>query len=178
MVTKVAQLFGMPAGGAAMSDIAVHVRASISSDVTAMVDFVEERRLQYEAHQPVFWRKADDSTQKSKLFFSALIANEAVTTLTAVEGSEVVGFLIALDTPAPPVVNPGGPTVTVDDFCVSNPSRWADVGTALMDQLRQIGRRQQWRQMVVICGNADTTKKRFLQSVDLSIASTWWTATF
>ncbi len=156
----------------------VGVRASVSSDVTAMVEMIEQRRRQYETFQPVFWRKADDSAQKSKFFFSALVANEAVTTLSAVEGAEVVGFLIALDTPAPPIVNPGGPTITVDDFCVASSARWPDVGTALIDRLRQIGRERQWRQMVVICGDADTAKKHFLQSVDLSIASTWWTATF
>jgi hypothetical protein len=161
-----------------MAETAVRVRPSVVEDVTAMVDLVEQRRKQYETYQPVFWRKAENSAQMSKMFFSALVANDAVTTLTAVEADELVGFAIVLETPAPPVVDPGGPTVTLDDFCVKTPDRWPDVGAALLSEVRDTGREKRWRQLVVICADADLEKKQFLQTCGLSIASNWLTAPF
>ena len=153
------------------------IRPSEAGDVPAMVDLVEQQRRQYETYQPVFWRKAENSAQMSTMFFAALVANEAVTTFTAVENDEVVGFAIVLETPAPPVVNPGGTTVTLDDFCVKAPDRWGDVGAALLAGVREFGRAKCWRQLVVVCADADTAKKQFLESADLSLASTWWTTT-
>lgn len=160
-----------------MANPAVLVRPSETDDVNAMVELVEHRRRQYETYEPVFWRKAEGSAQMSELFFSSLVRNEAVSTLSAVENGEVVGFAIVMETPAPPVVNPGGPTATLDDFCVKTPARWEDVGTALLEAVREVGRAKHWRQLVVVCADADLAKKQFLASADLSLASTWWTTT-
>jgi hypothetical protein len=55
---------------------------------------------------------------------------------------------------------------------------WSAVGGALIDRLRAIGCRRGWRQLVVVNAAADLPKTRFLESIDLSVASTWWVGTF
>lgn len=157
-----------------MSDI----RHASATDLPAMVALIERRRVQYEKYEPVFWKKAVDSAEKTEPFFKSLLTNERATTLVAYDGENLVGFLIAINTPAPPVYEPGGTTILVDDFCVADASLWPSVGRALLDRLETIGREAGWRQYVVVSGKADQEKSEFLASTRLSLASTWWTTTF
>jgi GNAT superfamily N-acetyltransferase len=143
-------------------------------DVPAMVEMIERRRLRYQSYQPVFWKKAADSAEASRTWFAHMIA-AGVVAFTAVEGGKVAGFVFANETPSPPIVDPGGKTVTLDDYCVADESRWPDIGRALLEAVKTAGPEHGWRQIVVISAEADIPKSRFLKENGLSIASTWWT---
>lgn len=152
----------------------ISVRPSRVEDVPAMVEMIERRRLRYQTYQPVFWKKAANSAQSSTTWFAHMIET-GVVAFTALENGEVAGFVFANETREPPIVDPGGKTVTLDDYCVADESRWRDVGRALLDAVRKAGPEHGWRQIVVISAEADLPKSRFLKENGLSIASTWWT---
>ena len=88
---------------------------------------------------------------------------------------EVRGFLIAQPTPSPPVYDPGGRTALIDDFVVA-PDQWETVGAQLLGEARQRLRAADFAQIVVVSARQDEDKTRLLESTDLSLASTWWTA--
>lgn len=151
------------------------VRRSVSDDLPGMVRLAENRRLQYQEYQPTFWKKADNSAQVTQGFFGKLIDEHGWHCFSAVDGHEILGFLIARETTAPPVYAPGGATITVDDFCVRYPEDWPGVGKALVDTLMATARENGWCQLVIVCGDRDLPKKQMLQDAGLTIASNWFT---
>lgn len=88
----------------------------------------------------------------------------------------MVGFVIGLLRPPPPVYDPGGPTLLIDDFCVNRPQDWDDAGAALLNEVRRRGRGRGAVQVVVVCGPQDEPKRRLLEEADLVVASEWWTS--
>jgi GNAT superfamily N-acetyltransferase len=122
----------------------------------------------------VFWRKAANSAASTGNRITTKIQS-ADQAFTALEDGKVAGFVFANETREPPIVEPGGITVTLDDYCVADENRWPDVGRALLEAVKQLGRKKGWRQIVVISAEKDISKSEFLQASGLSIASTWWT---
>ncbi|MFC5343844.1 GNAT family N-acetyltransferase [Brevundimonas staleyi] len=139
---------------------------------------VDRTRAKYESYQPIFWRRGPDHLARTRCYFRFQILNPRTKTLVCERGTSLVGCLVALPTPAPPIFNPGGPTVTIDDFCVSRDEEWAHAGRALIEKLRQIAERKGWHQLVAVNAAADLPKARFLEGIGLSIASTWSVGTF
>jgi GNAT superfamily N-acetyltransferase len=152
----------------------IAVRSSKIEDIPAMVEMIERRRLRYQSYKPVFWKKAANSAQASLNWFRQMIES-GVVAFTAIEDGKVAGFVFANETREPPVVDPGGVTVTLDDYCVVRENRWHDVGLALLNAVKEAGRTRGWRQIVVISAEKDIAKSEFLKASGLSIASTWWT---
>ena len=131
--------------------------------------------MRYEELEPQFWRRADDSRITTIEWFTKLFSDVDMISLVATEESVVVGFLIARDAPVPPVYKPGGPTALVDDFCVVE-GRWMDVGKHLLLRAKEALRAYGWAQILVVGAHKDIEKMSFLESADLSLASTWWTS--
>lgn len=148
------------------------VRRGAGDDLPAMVEMIEARRREYEAYEPVFWRKAADSAATTLPYFTSLLAQGTATVLVTSDADQPLSFLIAAEVPTPLVSDPGGSTVLIDDFCAVEPSLWPTVGRRLIDQTRQVGREASWRQVVVVCGHADLFRPSRLRSTDLSLAST------
>ncbi|MCH8111624.1 MAG: hypothetical protein IH905_06680, partial [Proteobacteria bacterium] len=48
----------------------------------------EKRRKQYQKYQPVFWKKADDSEERTCAFFSALLGEHELLFLVAYDDSQ------------------------------------------------------------------------------------------
>jgi len=151
------------------------IRIAEADDVEACVQLAEARRAIYETFQPRFWRRAENAAEMSRLWFAHLFAKEEVLALVAELDGEVRGFLIAQPTPSPPVYDPGGRTALIDDFVVA-PDQWMTVGAPLLNEARQRLRAADFAQIVVVSARQDEDKTRLLESTDLSLASTWWTA--
>ncbi|MFT3966188.1 MAG: hypothetical protein QM690_09925 [Sphingobium sp.] len=181
-LSAVAALAGFPGKrqGAAVAAGIAHVRPAGENDLPRMVDLIEARRRDYQRYEPRFWRKADDSAAKTLPFFRTLLSDPRATALVAEggEGRPLSAFLIAVETPAPPVYAPGGPTILVDDFAVADPALWPTAGRALLDALRQLGQGKGWGQIVVVSARRDAAKQALLRDWNLSLASTWWTGPF
>ena len=153
----------------------MEIREATLDDVPAMVDLLERRRAVYETYQPVFWKKAAGSAEMSRAFLPFVMGNAETVGLAAEEQGELLAFLIATSTPAPPVYDVAGPTYTVDDFAVAEPRHWATAGRGLLQRIEAIGRERGWAQVIVVSALRDLEKTAMLESGGLTIASTWWT---
>lgn len=160
-----------------MDDARTIVRPAAEADVPAMVAILETKRLEYQGYEPVFWNKAANSAEIQTGFFTYLLGQEKSWMIVAERAGEVLGFLIATLTPAPPIVDPGGPTVTIDDFHIAGQDLWGDVGGRLLDRAMDYGREQGWRQIIVVCPHRERPKATFLAEKDLSLTTEWWTKT-
>ncbi len=151
------------------------IRKATASDIEAIIGLVEPSRRQYQKYQPTFWRKAANSAEVTRTFFTGLLAEQGTFFLVAVEGGQLLGFLIARKFPTPPVYAPGGDTYLVDDFCVAGPQHWLTTGEALLSHVSTFIHEAGAAQIVVVCGERDLAKAEMLRRSDLSIASNWWT---
>ena len=151
------------------------VRKAETTDITATVELVEQSRRQFQKYQPTFWHKAANSAAVTETFFTRLVAEPGTFFLVAIEGSRLEGFLIARKFPNPPVVDPGGDTYLIDDFCVAEPRLWLSVGEALLSHVSTLIHEHGGVQIVVVSADRDLAKTEMLRRSDLSIASNWWT---
>ena len=78
------------------------IRQARESDVPAMVQLSELKRIEYESYSPIFWRKAADSAEKQEPFLLAQLGrvNNLCLVSEAVNGV-VHGFIIASIVTAP-----------------------------------------------------------------------------
>jgi ribosomal protein S18 acetylase RimI-like enzyme len=136
---------------------------------------VERQRRQFQKYQPTFWRKAADSAEMTRSFFTGLLSEAETFFLVATEGSQLQGFLIARKFPTPPVFAPGGETYLVDDFCVLESHHWLTVGEALLSHASTLIHEAGAAQIVVVGADRDLAKAEMLRRSDLTIASNWWT---
>jgi len=151
------------------------IRKATASDIEAVIGLVERNRRQYQKYQPTFWRKAANSAEVTRTFFTRLLAEQGTYFLVATEGVQLLGFLIARKFPTPPVYAPGGDTYLVDDFCVAEPQYWLATGEALLSHVSTLIHEGGAAQIVVVCADRDLAKAEMLRRSDLSIASNWWT---
>ncbi len=153
----------------------MEIRKSTALDLEAAVVLVERHRRQQQKHQPTFWRKAANSAEATRGFFAKLLSEQETFFLVAIEGRQLLGFLIARKFPAPPVFAPGGDTYLVDDFCVLEPHHWLTVGEALLSHASTLIHEAGAAQIVVVGADRDLAKAEMLRRSDLTIASNWWT---
>jgi GNAT superfamily N-acetyltransferase len=153
----------------------MEIRKSKASDLDAIVVLVERNRRQYQKYQPTFWRKAANSAEITRGFFTKLLSEPETFFLVALEGSQMLGFLIARKFPAPPVFDPGGATYLVDDFCVLEPHHWLTIGEALLSHASTLIHEAGAAQILVVGADRDLAKAEMLRRSDLTIASNWWT---
>ena len=151
------------------------VRPAIASDIDAAVELAERTRRQHQKHQPTFWRKAAKSAEVTKTLFTELLAESDTFFLVAVEGRQLLGFVIARKFANPPDHAPGGDAYLIDDFCVAEPHHWLTIGEALLSHATTLIHEHGAAQIVVTCGERDLPKAEMLRRSDLTIASNWWT---
>ena len=147
------------------------VRQATAADVDAMVALSEVKRRQYEKIQPVFWRRAEDADKKQRAYFHHLLGLDGNLMLVHETDGEVDGCMVGYLMPAPPVYDPGGLTLKVDDFVVSD---WATVGTAMLEAARRLAKERGATQIVVVCGYEDAPKQEFCRGAALEIVSDWY----
>lgn len=152
------------------------IRTAEDFDLEEILNLANAKRLEYETHQPVFWRVAPEAITQQRDYFASQIADEKVITLVATSESKLVGFVIGRLVPAPPVYNPGGLTCSIDDFVVIKSDLWETVGADLLDQTRNAAFARGAAQVVVVCGHLDEPKRKALEKSSLTIASEWWIA--
>jgi GNAT superfamily N-acetyltransferase len=151
------------------------VRRATASDIDAVVAIVESQRKHQQKFQPTFWRKAENSAELSRASFIELLGDTDSYFLVAVEGKQVLGFVVACKFAVPPVYAPGGDTYLIDDFAVLEPRHWLAIGEALLSHVSTLLHEHGAAQIVVACADRDLAKAEVLRRSDLTIASNWWT---
>ncbi len=152
------------------------IRVATQDDVDVIADLIQEKRLQYETYQPIFWRVAPSARGNHLGFLAKVLANERTITLVWEETPGTVDwFIIPNIIAAPPVYEPGGPTCMVDDYWVRGGERWETIGRALLDAVCARARSEFGAaQVLVVCGHKDTAKRTVLRGQGLEIASEWY----
>ena len=151
------------------------VRKAKKEGIESMAHIAELRRLHYQEFEPVFWNKAENSEKIGMAFFHHLIKDSS-THMFVIDGKNgVTGFLIAKEAQSPPVYNPGGSTYVIDDYALANPATWSVQGKALLEYIQQYAKENDWKQLVIVCGDQDTKKKTMLEQAGLRIVSNWYT---
>jgi len=139
-----------------------------------MIDLAAQKRIEYEAYQPVFWHPADDARMKRTPFFEYLLRQANVIALVHDDAGTIDGFVIASLVSAPPVYNPGGPACFVDDFTVAKSDQWEEIERGLLCEALRIAKERGAAQAIVVCGHLDESKRAFLRAEGLSIATEWY----
>jgi GNAT superfamily N-acetyltransferase len=151
------------------------IRRAAPADLDAVVALCDAKRAQYAAWQPVFHRPATNAAANQRPFLENRLGEPDSLLLVADEGG-VAGFLWAKVVGAPPVYDPGGPVVMVDDFVVARPDRWATTGRALLEEAMGWGKDRGAVLVNVVCGPRDERKRELLTTLGLSVASEWFVA--
>lgn len=154
--------------------LSIDVRNATHLDIDFMVTLSSQKRTAYAKAQPQFWRPAKNANDIQKEWFAELILDERYTCLVAEHSYAMLGFIIGKLVPAPEVYDPGGLRLMIDDFCVKDDDSWDNVGAALIDALREVSKKINASQILVVAGHHDSAKCDFLTSVGLSIASRWY----
>lgn len=152
----------------------IYIRPATVADVSAMVTLSDQKRGSYENAQPQFWHQAEDANAKQTKWFEWLISKDIHIFFVAEVNQQMFGFIIGELKSAPEVYDPGGFTLMVDDFCVENPELWDSVGGQLLHATQQQAKQKGAVQTLVVCGQHDESKKHFLESRGLNIASEWY----
>ncbi len=150
------------------------IRQAHQTDLVALVDLSEQKRLRYQDYQPVFWRKAVDSSVKQHTYFEHLLGQKNTVILLHEGEKRIDGFIVASFVKAPAVYDPQGLICTVDDYCVAEDNLWQEVGQLLLDEVKQEAKRRNGVLVVVVCGHQDTPKRNMLTASSFTIASEWY----
>ncbi len=73
-----------------------------------------------------------------------------------------------------PGYNPGGLTLMIDDFCVTDESEWHSIGSQLVQKIKAIAKLRGAAQVLIVCGAHDGPKCHFLKKIGLTVASEWY----
>lgn len=149
-------------------------RSATQHDISRMVELSEAKRTSYEAHSPVFWRKADHSAQVQSVFFAKLLEQPDWLLLVHECDETIDGFIIGRLIPAPPVYDPKGKACLVDDFAVADPTLWETVGITLHQALRAHAREKGATVSITVSGAHDEPKRSALRSAGAHLASEWY----
>lgn len=153
----------------------MEIRDATVNDVPQMVALSEEKRKAYESYQPIFWRKAGNSAEIQTPYFESLLSRDNHFALVCVTAEKITGFVIGAVTPAPGVYDPGGDSCMIDDFCISSDSLWEEEGRALLEECKKYAKQSGAVQFIIVCGQKDEAKRKFLCESNLSVASEWYT---
>jgi len=74
---------------------------------------------------------------------------------------------------APPVFDPGGLTVLIDDFTIADENEWNSIGVALLEHVKTEGKVRGAVGVVTICARGDDLKHRWLEEIGTRVVSEW-----
>jgi len=147
--------------------MAIKIRKAVEADAAQMAALSEQRRIQYQLYQPLFWRKAKDSLSVQTPFLAQQMANDELIALVC-EGEETLrGFVVANVG--------GGKQCEIDDFCVAAPEDWASVGRALLEAVGYAAKGRGIEDYLIVCGHLDQPKRAMLHAFGLAIDHYWFT---
>lgn len=148
------------------------IREAIKSDINWMVKLSHQKRLAYSKEQPNFWKMAENSDELQQKYFEKELKNNNVIALIY---EEKQGFIIG-KLVTPPEVYDAGLTLMIDDFCISG-DLWMNIGKELLDECQKRAKNMGAKQILIVCGDHDMQKFSLLETMNMNIASRWYTKT-
>jgi GNAT superfamily N-acetyltransferase len=155
----------------------ITVRSASAADVQVMAQLLAVKRTQLESFEPVMWRPSEAAAQLTPAFFAHQLGQPNVIARVAENGGQMLGFAIGVIQDAPPVFSPGGKSVLIDDFAVSEGPQADAAASGLLDAVISEARARGAVQIIAIAAARDARAVRWLESKKLHVASQWWTRT-
>ena len=149
------------------------VRRAVESDLDSIGALAEMKRIQYEAYQPVFHRRAANALKDHKAFLKTLLTRDNTLLLVAEEDRRVVGFVFVSIVEAPQVYDPQGKICFIDDFMVEDSSLWLTAGKELAQEAFEYSKHNGAVLANVVCGPQDTAKRALLGQMGFQVGSEW-----
>ena len=135
------------------------IRQMLDSDADWAAGLMTERRGEYAAYSPVFWRPRPDIESAHGRFLASQISDPSV---IAVRRDD--GFAIAART---------GDQYYVDDFAVLD-GRWQDIGADLLSAVWRQARALDARELRVVTARLDHPKVAMLTTLRFRLLQQWW----
>src|SRR5260370_38961567 len=104
-----------------------------------MVALSDRDRTRREILDPEFFRKNAAVADFQTLFFKKQLQDERIIAAVDEDGGKLRGFVIAAIIAAPPVYDPGGLTILIDDFTFNDQKGWNSVGLVLLEHVKLEG---------------------------------------
>lgn len=142
-------------------------------DVPAIVALCEQNRKRYESYQPVFWRKANDSSQRQAPYLQSVVEQNAQIVLIHRTRGAIDGAIIANPTSSARFYDLRGPFCSTDDFAVAEEGLWETVGLRLLAQSVSMAQAKGANFSQVICADGDTTKLQMLRKLGYVNGHEW-----
>ncbi len=140
---------------------AAHIRPLTAADLPRVLELGEQKRREYQAYSPVFWRMSPLTRKTFGPYMQAQIADAQNVALAHEQDGKVNGFVL---------VNAHR---TIDDYTVAAPGLWPTVGTDLLHAAGAAAQAHGLKSLLVICGADDLPKRTMLAAQGLSLATDW-----
>lgn len=150
------------------------IRRATNSDIGAIVALVSAKRAQLESYEPVTWHPSADAPAMTEEFFRMQVREQGPIFLVAADGDRVIGFINAVLQPAPPVYDPGGKTIMIDDFAVIDGDSGDEAAMALLDAALSEGRGRGAVQVIIVAAAKDERAAKWFRARQLHVFSNWW----
>jgi len=156
--------------------MAITIRRASPGDIGAIVALVTAKRVQLEAYEPVAWHASRSAPALTEEFFRLQVGEQSPIFLVATDGARVIGFINAVLQAAPPVYDPGGKSIMIDDFAVSEGDAGDEAALALLDAALSEGRGRGAVQVIIVAAAKDERAAKWFRARNLHVFSTWWTS--
>ena len=138
------------------------IRRITSGDVPRLLELGEQKRRQYAAYSPVFWRMSALPRETFGPYLQAQVGNPHVVALAYEVDGTVDGFVL---------VNAQG---YIDDFMVAVPELWPTVGADLLLEAGVAAHNQNISSLLVLCGQGDWPMRAMLAAQGLTHTMDWY----
>ncbi len=138
------------------------IRPLTAPDVPRLLELGEEKRRQYEAYSPVFWRMSALPRETFGAYLQAQVENPHVVALAHEEDGAVDGFVLA------------SVRGYIDDFMVAVPERWPTVGADLLLAAGAAASDRGISSLLVVCGQGDRPMRTMLAAQGFALTTDWY----
>ncbi len=149
------------------------IRKAVADDILAMVALSDRDRTHREKYDPEFFRKNPAGAEFQAYFFKNQLESDRIIAVVDEDAGKLRGFVIASIMQAPPVFDPGGLTVLIDDFTIADENEWNSIGVALLEHVKTEGKVRGAVGVVTICARGDDLKHRWLEEIGTRVVSEW-----
>lgn len=141
-------------------------RRLTTADVPRVLELGEQKRRQYEAYSPVFWRPSPLPREMFAPYLRTQIEKQGTVALAYERHGSVDGFVLA---------NAQG---YIDDFMVAAPALWPTVGADLLLEAGAAAHAQGTPSLLVVCGQGDKPMREMLAALGLDHVRDWYIRSF
>ena len=138
------------------------IRPLAAADVPRVLELGEQKRQEYQAYSPVFWRMSSLPRETFGPYMQSQIADAQNIALAHEQDGKIDGFVL---------MNARG---GIDDYTVAAPGLWPTVGADLLRAAGAAAHKKGIKILLVVCGHGDLPKRTMLASQGLTLATDWY----